>query len=57
LHPRPPHERSRPALALIVALLCLASGGALVALLSGPGPAPARAQQAAETPSDVLPNH
>ena len=40
-----------------MALLCLASGGALVALLSGPGPAPARAQQAAETPSDVLPNH
>jgi galactose oxidase-like protein/Big-like domain-containing protein len=57
LHPRRPGKRSRPALALVVALFCLVTGGALVVLLGGPASEPARAQRAAQTPSDVLPGH
>jgi hypothetical protein len=57
LHPRRPTERSRPALALVVAVLCLLTGVALVALAGGAGPEPARAQRAAEIPSDVMPGH
>jgi hypothetical protein len=57
LHPRRPEERSRRALALIVAMICLCTGLALVALLGGPGSEPARAQRAAQTPSDALPRH
>lgn len=56
MHPRRPTERSRPALALIVAVLCLASGIALVALGGGPGSEPARAKQAVQ-PSEVDPGH
>jgi hypothetical protein len=57
LHPRRPEERFRRALALIVAMVCLCTGLALVALLGGPGSEPARAQRAAQTPSDALPDH
>jgi hypothetical protein len=57
LHPDRPIERSRPTLALVVAVLCLLTGVALVALAGGSGPEPARAQRAAEIPSDVMPGH
>jgi Galactose oxidase-like, Early set domain/Bacterial Ig domain/Kelch motif len=43
---------------LAVALLCLFTGGALIAFSGGPAPAPARAEKpAAELPSDVAPGH
>ena len=58
MHLRRPEERSRRALALIVAMICLCTGAAMVTVLSGPGSEPARAQRAAaQTPSDALPDH
>jgi hypothetical protein len=54
---RRPAHLARTALAAAVAAACLAVGVALVALLGGKGPVPARAQQAAVEPSDVWSGH
>src|SRR5215208_8410181 len=37
-------------------MICLCTGAAMLALLSGPGSEPAKAQRAAQTPSDALPD-
>jgi Domain of unknown function (DUF1929)/Bacterial Ig domain len=44
-------------LALIVAAVCLFTGVAIVVLAGGPASQPARANQPAQTPSDVAPDH
>ena len=59
MYRRRPGKHSRPALALVVALLCLATSAVLIAFSGGASPAPARAAKAAtaDIPSDVAPGH